>query len=71
MPEEGRRFKVITARKGRSPGRSLRIIFPEGDFRRMTAEFAAQETAGREGYAVALCGTRAGADKRSAAVPGP
>ena len=65
MPD--RRFKVITARKGHSPGRPLQIIFPEDDFRRMAADFAAQETAGREGYAVALCGTRSGADKRSAA----
>ena len=65
MPD--RRFKVITARKGHSPGRPLQIIFPEDDFRRMAADFAAQETAGREGYAVALCGTRSGAEKRSAA----
>jgi molybdopterin-synthase adenylyltransferase len=65
MPE--RRFKVITARKGCTPGRSLRIVFPESDFRRMTADFAAQEMAGREGYAVALCGIRDGVDKRSAA----
>jgi molybdopterin/thiamine biosynthesis adenylyltransferase len=65
MPD--RRFKVITARKGRSPGRPLQIIFPEDDFRRMAADFSAQETAGREGYAVALCGIRSSADKISAA----
>lgn len=64
MPD--RRFKVITAKKGHNPGRPLQIIFPEDDFRRMTADFAAQETAGREGYAVALCGIRSGADKKSA-----
>jgi molybdopterin-synthase adenylyltransferase len=62
-----RRFKVITAKKGHSHTRPLQIIFPEGDFRRMAADFAAQETAGREGYALALCGTRSDADKKSAA----
>jgi molybdopterin-synthase adenylyltransferase len=65
MPD--RQFKVITAKKVRKPGRSLQIIFPEDDFRRMTADFAIQETAGREGYAVALCGIRNRADKKSAA----
>jgi molybdopterin-synthase adenylyltransferase len=65
MPD--RRFKVITAKKVCRPGRPLRIIFPESDFRRMTADFMAQEMAGREGYAVALCGTRNSADKKSAA----
>jgi len=44
----------------------LRIIFPVGDFARMNAEFSVQEKAGCEGYAIALCGTRAGAGKRSA-----
>ncbi|HEY3273763.1 MAG TPA: ThiF family adenylyltransferase [Methanocella sp.] len=67
MPEEGRRFKVITAKKCRKPGRSLQVIFPQGDFERMAADFAAQEQSGCEGYAVALCGIKPGADKRSAA----
>ena len=66
MPDDGRRFKVITAKKCRKPGRSLRVVFPQGDFERMTADFTAQEQSGCEGYAVALCGIRHGVDKRSA-----
>jgi hypothetical protein len=66
MPEEGRRFKVVAGKKARKPGRSLRIVFTENDFARMSAEFAAQEQAGCEGYAVAQCGVRTGTDKGSA-----
>jgi molybdopterin/thiamine biosynthesis adenylyltransferase len=66
MPEDGRRFKVISGRKTRKSGRSLRVIFPEGDFVRMTADFAAKEQSGCEGYAVALCGIKTGEDKKSA-----
>jgi molybdopterin-synthase adenylyltransferase len=66
MPDDGRRFKVVTARKCRKSGRSLRIIFPQGDFRRMADSFAAQEQSCREGYAVALCGIKPGAARQSA-----
>lgn len=66
MPEAGRRFRVIAGRKTRKSGRSLRVVFPEGDLTRMRAGFAAQEQAGCEGYAVAQCGIKAGADKKSA-----
>jgi molybdopterin/thiamine biosynthesis adenylyltransferase len=67
MPDDGRRFKVMTVKKCGKSGRSLRVIFPRDDFERMITGFAAQEQSGREGYAVALCGIKTGADKQSAA----
>jgi len=67
MPDAGRRFKVMKAKKVHRLRASLQVIFTEGDFRRLAADFAAREKAGFEGYALALCGLRGGPDKRSAA----
>ncbi|OPY25221.1 MAG: putative adenylyltransferase [Methanocella sp. PtaU1.Bin125] len=65
MREDGRKFRVMAAKKQVRTDRTLHVVFPEESFRNMTASFDDDEKRGREGYAVAICGQKAGADKRS------
>ncbi len=65
MPEDGRKFRIMAAKKQLKADRSLHVIFPERDFRTMMASFGEQDNRGYEGYAIALCGHKAGAEKKS------
>ena len=65
MPEDRRKFRVMTGKKQVKTDRSLHLVFPEADFRSMMTSFLDQERLGYEGYAIALCGHKAGAEKKS------
>ncbi len=65
MPDEGRKFRVMAAKKQVRTDRSLHVVFPETDFRAMMSSFGDQEQQGFEGYAIVLCGHKPGKDKKS------